>query len=145
MNRTVKYQRAFCRIVGFAGKRFLFSPPPPPSTFFCSRSNFCAITRYDWKRLLRRLCMTPCEFYKNRYIQRYWPATNWFCVYVSMVVRRFVTARASDISRGRGPAKFRYFREIPRNSPKKREIPRTPPDIFPNTCRQNIFNTYLGY
>ena len=26
--------------------------------------------------------------------------------------------RASDISRGRGPAKFRYFREIPRNSPK---------------------------
>ena len=24
--------------------------------------------------------------------------------------------RASDISRGRGPAKFRYFREIPRNS-----------------------------
>ena len=43
--------------------------------------------------------------------------------------------RASDISRGRGPAKFRYFREIPRN----------PPEIFPNTCRQNIFNTYLGY
>ena len=26
--------------------------------------------------------------------------------------------RASDISRGRGPAKFRHFREIPRNSPK---------------------------
>ena len=26
--------------------------------------------------------------------------------------------RASDISRGRGPAKFRFFREIPRNSPK---------------------------
>ena len=22
-------------------------------------------------------CMTPNEFYKNRYIQRYWPATNW--------------------------------------------------------------------
>ena len=43
--------------------------------------------------------------------------------------------RASDISRGRGPAKFRYFREIPRNSP----------EIVPNTCRQNIFNTYLGY
>ena len=42
--------------------------------------------------------------------------------------------RASDISRGRGPAKFRYFREIPRN----------PSEIFPNTRRQNIFNTYLG-
>ena len=26
--------------------------------------------------------------------------------------------RVSDISRGRGPAKFRYFREIPRNSQK---------------------------
>ena len=26
--------------------------------------------------------------------------------------------RASDISRGRGPAKFRHFCEIPRNSPK---------------------------
>ena len=22
-------------------------------------------------------CMTPSEFYKNRYVQRYWPATNW--------------------------------------------------------------------
>ena len=41
-------------------------------------------------------------------------------------------------------AKFRYFCEIPRNSPKKREIPRNPPEIFPNTCRQNIFNTYRG-
>ena len=49
MNRTVKYQGAFFRIVGFAGfagKRFLVSPPLRPSIFFfCSRSNFCAITR----------------------------------------------------------------------------------------------------
>ena len=43
--------------------------------------------------------------------------------------------RVSDISRGRGPAKF----------PKKSEILRNLPEIFPNTCRQNIFNTYLGY
>ena len=43
--------------------------------------------------------------------------------------------RASDISRGRGPAKF----------PKKRETPRNQPEIFPNTCWQNIFKTYLGY
>ena len=34
----------------------------------------------------------------------------------------------------RNPAKF----------PKKREIPRNPPEIFPNTCWQNIFDTYLG-
>ena len=58
MNRTAKYQGAFSRIMGFAGKRFLFSSLPPPSTFFfCSHSNFCAITlletlarqaRYPW-------------------------------------------------------------------------------------------------
>ena len=24
-------------------------------------------------------------------------------------------------------------------------LPRNPPEIFPNTCRQNIFNTYLGF
>ena len=30
----------------------------------------------------------------------------------------YLVCRASDISRGRGPAKFRYFREIPRNSQK---------------------------
>ena len=45
MNRTVKYQGAFSRIVGFAGKCFLFSPPP--STFFCFLSNFHAITRLE--------------------------------------------------------------------------------------------------
>ena len=36
----------------------------------------------------------------------------------------------------------------PRNSgisAKFREIPQNPPEIFPNTCWQNIFNTYLGY
>ena len=33
--------------VGFAGKRFLFSLPPPPSIFFCSRSNFRVITRME--------------------------------------------------------------------------------------------------
>ena len=31
-----------------------------------------------------------------------------------------------------------------REIPKKREIPRNPPEIFPNICRQNIFNTYRG-
>ena len=40
MNRTVKYQGAFSRIMGFAGKRFLFSP----SIFFCSCSYIPAIT-----------------------------------------------------------------------------------------------------
>ena len=56
------------------------------------------------------------------------------CVYTTEF-RDTALIRASDISRGRGPAKF----------PKKREIPRNPPEIFPNTYRQNIFNTYLGY
>ena len=57
------------------------------------------------------------------------------CKLVHVLQCNLYRGRASDISRGRGPAKFRYFREIPRN----------PPEIFPNTCRQNIFNTYLGY
>ena len=36
----------------------------------------------------------------------------------------------------------------PRNSgfsAKSREIPQNPLEIFPNTCQQNIFHTYLGY
>ena len=45
MNRTVKYQGAFSGILGFAGKHFLFSSPT--SIFFCSRSNFRAITRLE--------------------------------------------------------------------------------------------------
>ena len=37
--------------------------------------------------------------------------------------------RASDISRGRGPAKFRYFREIPRNCPKTRNTAKSARNI----------------
>ena len=51
----------------------------------------------------------------------------WQRPYVYMYVFPHPLIRASDISRGRGPAKFRYFREIPRNSPKNakyREIGR---------------------
>ena len=50
MNQTVKYQGAFSRIVGFCGQAFLlFSPTPPTSIFFffCSCSNFRAITRLE--------------------------------------------------------------------------------------------------
>ena len=32
---------------GFAGKRFLFSPPLSPSIFFCSRSDFRAVARLE--------------------------------------------------------------------------------------------------
>ena len=69
-------------------KRFLFSPPPPPSIFFCSRYNYtlqlyrvhdvfqrevsvqfggdCAY----WKRLLRRLFPFPSERLPRR-LRRY--------------------------------------------------------------------------
>ena len=47
MNQTVKYQGAFSRIVGFADKCFLFSPPIPLHLIFCSRSNFHAMTRLE--------------------------------------------------------------------------------------------------
>ena len=47
MNPIVKYQGPFSRIVGFGGKCFLFSPAPSTFFFFCSRSNFRAITRLE--------------------------------------------------------------------------------------------------
>ena len=40
----MKYQGAFSRNMGFVGKHFLFSLPP---LFFCSRSNFRAITQLE--------------------------------------------------------------------------------------------------
>ena len=43
--------------------------------------------------------------------------------------------RASDISRGRGAAKFTKTRKIPRNSV----------EILSNTCLYNIFETYFSY
>ena len=40
-------------------------------------------------------CISPSEFYKNRYIQRYWPATNYDWIlslcFCCTVVRRFAT------------------------------------------------------
>ena len=38
---------------------------------------------------------------------------------------------------------IQVFPRNPAKSPKNHEILRNPPEIFPNTCRQNIFNTYL--
>ena len=43
--------------------------------------------------------------------------------------------RASDILCGRGPAKFRYFREIPRNSPK---------NVKYREIRQKYFQIHVG-
>ena len=43
--------------------------------------------------------------------------------------------RASDISRGRGPSKFRYFREIPRNSQKNTKY---------REIRQKYFQIHVG-
>ena len=93
------------------------------------------------------LYFEDCEFTAVKKDGKFWAK------YVKGVqfANRGYMNRASDISHGRRPAKFRYFREIqvfPRNPakfPQKCEIPRNPPEKFPNTCRQNIFNTYLGY
>ena len=40
---------------------------------------------------------------------------------------------------------IQVFPQNPAKFPQKRKIPRNPPEIFLNTCRQNIFNTYLGH
>ena len=50
-------------------------------------------------------------------------------------LRKVILYRASDISRGRGPAKFRYFREIPRNSPKNAKY---------REIRQKYFQIHVG-
>ena len=48
----------------------------------------------------------------------------------------FARSRSREIQvYPRNPAKLTKTREIPRNSP----------EILPNTCRYNIFETYLGY
>ena len=46
-----------------------------------------------------------------------------------------ILCRASDNSRGRGPAKFRYFREIPRNSQKNTKY---------REIRQKYFQIHVG-
>ena len=61
MNRTVKYQGAFSRIVGFAGKRFLFSTPPPYFIFLLplqlSRYNSTGNACYaGYPKLFFRVC-----------------------------------------------------------------------------------------
>ena len=45
-------------------------------------------------------------------------SNNLFLQFPSRLCQLVRRNRASDISRGRGPAKFRYFREIPRNTAK---------------------------
>ena len=52
-----------------------------------------------------------------------------------MLMKLFWIYRASDISRGRGPAKFRYFREIPRNSQKNTKY---------REIRQKYFQIHVG-
>ena len=55
---------------------------------------------------------------------------------LSDVIRLLIAGvRASDISRGRGPAKFRSFREIPRNSQKNAKY---------REIRQKYFQIHVG-
>ena len=52
-----------------------------------------------------------------------------------MIIILLNSVRASDISRGRGPAKFGYFREIPRNSQKNAKY---------REIRQKYFQIHVG-
>ena len=53
----------------------------------------------------------------------------------SLVMYSFLLFRASDTSRGRGPTKFTYFLEIPRNSQKNPKY---------SEIRQKYFQIYVG-
>ena len=61
------------------------------------------------------------------------------CFQVSIHFYRCHPFRACDISHGRGPAKFRYFREIPRNSPKNEKNR----EIRPKYFQIHVGKTYL--
>ena len=72
-------------------------PAPPPKQLMCS------------------ILMQQNYFQNNGFVERN-PLPPVQCCFLQK--SRLSFDRASDISRGHGPAKFRYFREIPRNSPK---------------------------
>ena len=62
--------------------------------------------------------------------------TVWATKYLKLTSKQLIMLyRASDISRGRGPAKFRYFCEIPRNSPKNAKY---------REIRQKYFQIHIG-
>ena len=62
-------------------------------------------------------------------------SNNLFLQFPSRLCQLVRRNRASDISRGRGPAKFRYFREIPRNSQKNAKY---------REIRQKYFQIHVG-
>ena len=53
--------------------------------------------------------------------------------------------RASDISRGRGSAKFRYFREIPRNSPQNAKYREIRQKYFQLLKTESLDNAILAF
>ena len=59
--------------------------------------------------------------------------TGWAFLLLPLIITH--PNRASDISRGRGPAKFRYFREIPRNFQKYMKY---------REIRQKYFQIHVG-
>ena len=55
-----------------------------------------------------------------------------------------IISRTSEISRSRS-REIPVYPRNPAKLTKTREIPRNSLEILPNTCRYNIFETYLGY
>ena len=110
MNRTVKYQGAFSRIVGFAGKRFLFSPPPPPSTFFCAITRLETLATQATKTMVMQfllsllfllyliflLYISASSFFENFILLKLLPcfASN-FLLQLAILVKFVVLARFS--------------------------------------------------
>ena len=88
--------------------------------------NFAVFCVFLW---ISRLC-------DGAKYQKPWLWAASFTLYELQGFWYFARSRTREIQVfPRNPAKF----------PQKSEIPRNPPEIFPNRCRQNIFNTYLGY
>ena len=90
---------------------------------------FHKILSYTWNFQNFTCVFTILVKFGIHFLRRPWER---FLVLLQKILHLY---RASDNSRGRGPAKFRYFREIPRNSQKNTKY---------REIRQKYFQIHVG-
>ena len=84
---------------------------------------FSFLTPWKMMKLMKTFWIWPqnsCRFFPGDLVLKLRDLEIWWKTWRCLGKPRELAGiyRASDIWRGRGPTKFRYFREIPRNSPK---------------------------
>ena len=111
----------------------MFTQATLQTRVFILKRFFCQIQCFDWAKCNSTHTEDNFQFEKSfiKYVSFLY--LNYYCYYYYYYL--MVKDRASDISRGRGPAKFRYFHEIPRNSQKNAKY---------REIRQNYFQIHVG-